>query len=234
MNEAFDPFNLVILAVAIIIFWRLRSVLGRRTGNERKPFEPYSTQEQAKSEQSNDNVVPLPGNQRADKAAADGPPIWEGVAERGSALAKTLTSISKADPNFAPEDFLAGARMAYEMIVTAFADGDRDTLSSLLSEDVYDGFESAITEREEAGKVVESKFVGIDSAKIIDGSFKGKIANLTVKFVSKLISATKDSEGRIVEGDPTKVREVTDIWTFMRDLSTGDPNWKLVATEAAN
>ncbi len=236
MNEAFDPFNLLILAVAIVIFWRLRGVLGRRTGSERKPFEPYSAPEPAENNtaEANDpgNVVTLPGKGR--KAEAPEPGVWDEVAESGTHLAKVLASISQLDRGFQPNSFLEGARTAYEMIVTAFSEGDRDTLDSLLGEDVLEGFDTAITERETRGEMVESRFVGIDSAAIIDASMKSKTANVTVKFVSQLISATKDREGRIIDGDPKKVREVTDIWTFMRDLSSRDPNWKLVATEAAN
>ncbi len=240
MNEAFDPFNLVILAVAIVIFWRLRGVLGRRTGQERKPYDPFGAPEAADS--SNDannsgNVVTLPGrNQRpADiDDQEDRTPIWEGVTEKGTPLATTLEQIVGVDRDFHPQSFLDGAKVAYEMIVMAFAGGDRKALKSLLSKDVYEGFEGAITERESRGETIESSFVGIDKAAIIDASLKAKTANVTVKFISQIISATHDKEGRVVEGDPKKVREVTDIWTFMRDLSSRDPNWKLVATEAAN
>ena len=240
MNEAFDPFNLVILAVAIVIFWRLRGVLGRRTGQERKPYDPFGAPEAADS--SNDannsgNVVTLPGrNQRpADiDDQEDRTPIWEGVTEKGTPLATTLEQIVGVDRDFHPQSFLDGAKVAYEMIVMAFAGGDRKALKSLLSKDVYEGFEGAITERESRGETIESSFVGIDKAAIIDASLKAKTANVTVKFISQIISATHDKEGRVVDGDPKKVREVTDIWTFMRDLSSRDPNWKLVATEAAN
>ncbi|MEM1199908.1 MAG: Tim44/TimA family putative adaptor protein, partial [Pseudomonadota bacterium] len=95
-------------------------------------------------------------------------------------------------------------------------------------------FNNALKERERAGHMQESSFVGIDKASIIEAVFSDKNANITIKFVSKLISATRDKEGTLIEGDPKKVREVTDIWTFMRDVTSRDPNWRLVATEAAN
>lgn len=239
MNEALDPLNLLILAIAVVIFLRLRSVLGRRTGHERKPFDAFGVPQDQDAKSSNDNVVPLPGHEEAvEKAKSfdDEPPapIWEGHAEPGSALASSLEAIHAADNSFHPKSFLEGARMAYEMIVTAFADGDSKTLKNLLTKEVFDGFNNALKERERAGHVQESSFVGIDKASIIEAMMNDKNANITIKFVSKLISATRDKDGTLIDGDPKKVREVTDIWTFMRDVTSRDPNWRLVATEAAN
>ena len=239
MNEALDPLNLLILAIAVVIFLRLRSVLGRRTGHERKPMDSFGMPREQDTQSSNDNVVPLPGNEEAAERARSfedepAPPIWEGHAKKGSALAKSLEAIHAADENFHPKTFLDGARMAYEMIVTAFADGDSKTLKNLLTKEVFEGFNNALKERERAGHVQESSFVGIDKASIIEAVLNDKNANITIKFVSKLISATRDKEGTLIEGDPKKVREVTDIWTFMRDVTSRDPNWRLVATEAAN
>ena len=124
--------------------------------------------------------------------------------------------------------------MAYEMIVAAFAEGDEKTLNQLLGEDVLDGFTRAIGEREERGETHHTTLVGIDKADIIEAELKDKQAFVTVKFVSELISVTRDAGGEVVDGDPKKVREVTDIWTFARDMASRNPNWKLVATEAAN
>jgi predicted lipid-binding transport protein (Tim44 family) len=120
------------------------------------------------------------------------------------------------------------------MIVGAFAEGDERTLTQLLGEDVLDGFARAITEREQRGETLHSTLVGIDKTDIIEAEMKDKQALVTVKFVSELISVTRDADGEVVEGDPKKVREVTDIWTFARELASRNPNWKLVATEAAN
>lgn len=239
MNDAFDPLNLLLLAVAVVIFLRLRNVLGRRTGQERKPSDAFGANREQEAPPSNDNVVPLPGtenaaNQQADSEEEDTPPIWDGYAKKGSALAKAMEAIKKQDQSFQPNTFLEGARMAYEMIVTAFADGDSKTLKNLLTKEVFDGFNNALKERERAGYTQDSSFVGIDKASIIEAALSGKNANVTIKFVSKIISATKAKDGTIVDGDPKKVREVTDIWTFMRDVTSRDPNWRLVATEAAN
>jgi len=140
----------------------------------------------------------------------------------------------RSDPDFDPNHLIEGAKTAYEMIVMGFANGDDATLKQLLGSDVYDGFERAIRERESRGEKVESSLVGIDKADIIEAEVKNRTAYVTVKFVSELISVTRDAEGEVVEGDPKKVREVTDIWTFAREVGSKNPNWKLVATEAAN
>jgi predicted lipid-binding transport protein (Tim44 family) len=158
----------------------------------------------------------------------------KGLAPKDSPLFKGLVDIGKTDAKFDPAEFLSGAKEAYEMIVVAFAEGNKRTLRQLLGSDVYDGFVSAIEERAERGEKVDSSFIGIDKANLIEAELKSKSALITVKFISQLITSTLDKKGKVIDGDPKKVREVTDIWTFSRDVSSRDPNWKLVATEAAN
>ena len=118
--------------------------------------------------------------------------------------------------------------------MTAFAEGNRKTLKSLLSREVYDGFAGAITDRESRGEQVDQSFVGIKSADIFEAELKAGMAQVTVKFVSELISATRDKAGEVITGDPKRIKEVTDIWTFAREVASRDPNWKLIATQAAN
>lgn len=220
MNEVFDLYNLIFLGLAVFIFLKLRGVLGRRTGNERKPFDPYSAPEPGKSQNTNDDddrVVPLPG--RADprsktKEAVIDMPDWSKIAPKGSELEKDLLELHAQDQSFDPVEFLDGAKVAYEMIVIAFADGDKRSLKNLLSSEVYDSFASVIDGREERGEIVESNFVGIEKANILEVVVKTKQASITVKFLSELISATRNSEGETIEGDPKKTKEVVDIWTF--------------------
>jgi len=135
-------------------------------------------------------------------------------------------------PDFDAKHFLTGARAAYEMIVNAYAEGDRRTLKNLLSREVYDGFEAAINEREKRGDTVESRFVSIDNAEITAAEVRGRNLQATVRFQSKLVSVTRDKAGAVIDGNAEKVTDVTDVWTFARDVSSRDPNWKLVATEA--
>ncbi len=231
----FDIYTIIFLALAVFIFLRLRSVLGQRTGRERPPFDPYATRDAVRTP-SNENVVPLPGR-AADKGAVASPPEdevnrWKGIAEPGSEVAAGLDAIVNEDKTFDAAEFLTGGRAAYEMIVTAYAAGDRRALKDLLAREVYEGFESAIKEREQRGEKIESRFVSIETAEIIAAEARGKTAQITVRFVSQLVSATRDRSGAVIDGSPDKVTTVTDVWTFARDVSSRDPNWKLVATEA--
>ncbi len=232
MNHAFDPLNLLLLAVAVVVFWKLRSVLGTRTGHEKtiefppvndKP-SPAPRQEPAPAAEQEEGVrIGLPEEEK---------PVWEGVAEEGSKLARVLEAIKEKDPAFSAQAFLDGARKAYEMIVTAFAEGDTRTLKPLLSPEVFAGFRQAIQDRKQRGETLDLTFIGLDDARIVDGELKGTLARLTVRFVSQIITVTRDSEGRIVDGDPNAVTEVIDVWTFERDVSSSDPNWTLIATES--
>jgi predicted lipid-binding transport protein (Tim44 family) len=235
MRDVFDIYTIIFLALAVFIFLRLRSVLGQRTGRERPPYDPFSARDTVRNT-ANDKVVALPprGGEPAAKPVETPLPAdrWKGVLAPGSTIAPGLDAIAAEDKSFDAQHFLGGARTAYEMIVTAFAEGDRRTLKSTLSKDVYDGFEAAIRDREGRGETVETRFVSIDVSEIAGAELRGKTAHITVRFVSQLISVTRDRSGKVIDGNPDKVTEVTDVWTFARDTSSRDPNWKLVATEA--
>ena len=237
MGDLFDIYTIIFLALAVFIFLRLRSVLGQRTGRERPPYDPYSAREAARPS-TNDNVVTLPPRpaDAAPKPATDAEPAerWKGIAEPGSAAAVGLDAVLAQDPAFDPQHFLTGARAAYEMIVTAYAQGDRRTLKNLLSKDVYDGFETAIKERETRGEKAETRFVSIDKAELVSAEARDRAAQLTVRFVSQMISVTRDKTGTIVDSSADKVADITDVWTFARDTTSRDPNWKLVGTGSAS
>ena len=231
----FDIYTIIFLALAVFIFLRLRSVLGQRTGRERPPYDPYSPRDAVRGA-TNDNVVTLAGPRRRSRAKAGrkrrAGGALEGHCRGGSAVAAGLDAIARDDKTFDAKHFVTGARAAYEMIVLAYAEGDRRTLKNLLSREVYEGFEAAIRERETKGETVETRFVSIDKSDITGAELRGRTAQITVRFVSQLISVTRDKAGNVIEGNPEKVTDVTDVWTFARDLSSRDPNWKLVATEA--
>ena len=242
-----DVLTLVFLAVAVAIFLKLRSVLGRRTGHEQTRFERYKAQQEARQRNGElvgqDKIVTLPRREREEDQAApaamqqtpaDGEQRVRAYAAGNSEVSQGLVEIYRADSSFDPDHFVQGAKAAYEIIVTAFAEGNRKTLKNLLNSEVYDGFNSAIAERERRGEQIDQSFVGIKSADLVEAELKGSIAHLTVKFVSELISATRDRAGVVIGGDPKRIREVTDIWTFARDAASRDPNWKLIATQAAN
>jgi predicted lipid-binding transport protein (Tim44 family) len=234
MNQAFDPLNLLILAIAVVVILRLRSVLGKRTGNERPPVDPYAAQRRAEKPQAPGNVINLPQRETPpENPSLQQPvePVWSGYAEPETAVAKGLEKIAGADDQFSTKIFIEGAKVAYEMVVTAFAQGDRQALKTLLSRDVYEGFARAIDEREKAGQLLESRFVGINKTDVTQADLKGKRASITLRFIAEFISATLNKTGEVIEGDPKQIRQITDVWTFERDTASRDPNWKLVATD---
>ncbi len=229
--EFFDFGTLFFIVAAVVIFLQLRNVLGRRTGSEKPPFDPYTAARSQEPAEAQDNVVSLP-RRKGGTETDPGYAIIDKMAAPGTDLNKGLRAIRDADPSFEPKGFVEGAKMAYEMIVMAYADGDRKTLKNLLSRDVYEGFVSAISDRETRSEKIQSSFVGIDKADIVGAEMKGSEAHVTLRIVSELISATRDGAGAVIDGDPETVAEVKDVWTFARDTRSRDPNWKLVATEA--
>ena len=232
-----DIYTIIFLALAVFIFLRLRNVLGQRTGSERPPLD-RAARDVLTGAQDN-NVVPMPGT--AIDPAPAAPPAdaalasnrWAGTAEPGSALAAGLDAVAVQDSSFDPKHFLSGARGAYEMIVLAFANGDRRALKDLLSSEVYDSFDSAIRTREKSEQKTETRFVSIDKAELVNAEVRDRASQLTVRFVSQMISVTRDKTGAVVDGNPEKVADITDVWTFARDIGSRDPNWKLVGTGSA-
>lgn len=242
MQNSFDMTTLVFLALAVFVAWKLRSVLGQKTGQEQPPKDPFARREappmrpdqaQPADSAKRDNVIRLPG--AANDPAAPAVPAaerWKDIAPADSPIIAGIEAIAQQEPGFDPHGFLNGAKSAYETIVTAFARGDRKVLKGLLAKEVYDGFEQAITDREKRNEKAESTFVSIDKADIVNAEVKGKTAQVTIAFVSQLISVTRDAQGAVVDGSAEAVSEVNDIWTFSRQLGSRDPNWLLVATES--
>lgn len=235
MAEFLDLPTLIAIAVAVFVLFRLRSVLGTRTGNERPPIDRSRSTPTEKQTANEDTVVPirpraaqpdLDDERRARKLEAEIEQAAAGSAE----LATGLKSVAEADPTFSPKSFLEGAKQAYEMIVTAFAEGDRQTLKNLLDKPIYDSFQRAITEREGEGKTVDFTFVGLPRIAIVDAEFDKKDVNVTVDFHAEVVSATRDKDGNLVEGNADQVQTIADEWTFSRNPKSRDPNWKVIAT----
>jgi len=223
--------DIIILAmVAGFIALRLVSVLGRRTGNERRPDnQPYGN---SGPESSGDRRPADPTAHDAPGAVLE-PPV-NAEPDRSTPLGRTLSRIMVADRNFDPSTFVQGASAAYEMIIESFAAGDRETLRPLLSDDVFRDFETVIEGREKANRTMETKVVEILDSEIVDASLEDGAAEVTVRFKAELISVVRDSEDRIVEGNPSDTVTVTDIWTFARMVKSRDPNWVLIATDNAD
>ncbi len=237
MNAVFDIYTIIFLALAVFIFAKLRSVLGTRTGRERPPFDPYSSNEPKPATLPEKSAIPdraeeAPVVRDADRTipAAE---RWAGIAAPGSAVAAGLDAIANVDRNFDARHFLEGAKGAYEMIVMAFAEGDRKTLRNMLGKELFEEFAAAINEREAKGLTMESRFVSLDKAEIKSAELVGSEARVTIDFVSQLVSATRDKNGNIVEGSAEALTEVEDLWMFARDVKSSDPNWKLVENNEA-
>jgi len=211
--------------VAAFLILRLRSVLGRRTGTERQRPDPFHP---SPAEGTSDKVIPLPG--QAPPPPAE--PLSLPPAAKGTPLEAGLTQIQVADQGFTAQHFTEGAKAAFEMIVAAFAKGDREALRPLVNDGVFENFAAAIKAREDAGQSHETKLVGVKSADILEAQVDNRVAFVTVKFVSEQINVTRDKDGNVVEGDPGHVADITDIWTFARNTRSRDPNWSLVETRS--
>jgi predicted lipid-binding transport protein (Tim44 family) len=226
MSSDFQYLDILLLAmIAAFVILRLRSTLGRRTGNERKRPNIFSGGE-AKEDES-ETVVELPVRQmqQADEA-------FEAEEEALTPLEAGLAEIARADGDFNADTFAQGASAAFESIVGAFAAGDTGALRPLLSNEVFENFSAAIEARSAASQTLETTVVGIGVAEIIEAHMQGRSAFVSVKFVSEQINVTRDSAGEVVDGDPTRVRAVTDIWAFARNTRSRDPNWTLVETRS--
>lgn len=212
---------LVLIALAAIVLYRLKMVIGSRTGHEGTPDYVRRRDEARQSEEG--RAVPVP-----DPVDFDEEPQAPVTGDNAEALAR----IREIEPDFDVDGFVEGARGAYEMILMAYEEGDRDTLQSLLSPDVYQAFETGISAREEKGLRVEARFIGVRDAGVEELAFEPdtRIADVTVRFVGELITSVRDAENRVVEGDPNEVRRQSDVWTFSREMGSVDPNWLLTGT----
>jgi predicted lipid-binding transport protein (Tim44 family) len=229
MGEGFQFFDIILLALlAGFVILRLRSVLGKRTGHEPRPGEPYRAKPEREEEipvaneddeeDEDDTVVQLPG--RNGQEIHSETPLGAG-----------LTQIKLTDRNFDPGDFVEKAKDAFEYIVMNFAAGDTAKLKPILSKDVFDGFAGAVKERESKGEKLETDLVRIKNAELLEAGMSGRVASITVKYATEQINVTLDKNGQVVDGDPDRISEVVDIWTYERNTRSSDPNWVLVATE---
>ncbi|MFN3869631.1 MAG: Tim44/TimA family putative adaptor protein [Hyphomicrobiaceae bacterium] len=247
MDGKIDLITLISLVVALVVIFKLRGVLGRRTEDDEARMERYRAEQRraaANGGKTDDKVVTLPSREASTAranidstvAVAEAKARIHSAAGANADVEQGMLEILKLDPQFDPGPFVHGAKQAYELIVTAFAEGNRKLLRDLLSREVYESFHAAIADRESRNEQVDQSFVGISKADIVDAEVKDGVALVTVKFVSQLISATRDRSGAVISGDPQAIRDVTDIWMFSRDISSAraraNPNWKLVATQA--
>lgn len=231
MGEGFQFIDIIFLAMlAAFIALRLRSVLGRRTGNERRPDE--KTQRRFGDDAPGDGKVadvahPVNG-------AAVEVPDYRFILSPASPAFDGIEEIRRADRNFSLEQFAAGARGAYELVLTSFWNGDRDEFRPFVSDEVFAQFDAVISARTAAGQSLKNHLEHVSHLEIVEAKLKGSLAEITVQFTSDFILMTIDGEGRVVDGNPVDTVEAKDIWTFSRDLSSADPNWTLIVTRSGD
>lgn len=218
--------EIVILAmIAAFLGLRLYSVLGRRAEHEEESvpqrFEP-----------KDDAAAQAPSSVQGPQVVQSRPVELDGVMP---AVERGIRDISGADRNFDFPTFVDGAKGAYEMVLEAYWTGDKDTLRELCDDDVYAGFEAAIDEREAAGHTLQNKLIRIEETSVhsasLDTAKFSKVARISVLFVADIAAVTRDSDGNVVAGSLDDAIESRDIWTFMRDTSSRDPNWILDETD---
>lgn len=227
MGGDFHVGSIVFFAIVVLfLLFRLRGVLGRRTGQERyrDPFAQRSAPPPASA--------PIPAAPPESRG-----PIIEGTATPASEpthlpLAAGLARLKAADRSFDERGFLKGARGAFEIVVNAFAAGDTAALKPLLSVDVYRSFAEAIQQRQGAKETHETNLVTVKECELTEAGVEGATAFVTVKIVSDQVNVTRAADGKVTDGDPDRVVEKTDFWTFSRDIRSRDPNWQLVATRS--
>lgn len=233
MGEGFQFIDIIFFAmIAAFLVLRLRGVLGRRDGHEGNFRDSLKDRKNGKSD---NNVVQLPD--ASEPQFEDDPEDLEDpdIAADGASddpMSQGLAQIREADPGFDPDDFISGAEIAFELVIEAYASGDISTLKPLLNSEVFANFSQAIRDREQAGETLEDILVGITSAEIVEVLVEDRTANITAKFVTEQINVTRDENGDVIDGNPTTVVNVTDFWTFARDIKFRDPNWTLVATSS--
>jgi predicted lipid-binding transport protein (Tim44 family) len=218
----FDFTTLFFAVVAIAVAFRLYRMLGTHTPSDLEDGRPIANLRRAPAPAVPSPVAP----DRNDDAR------WKGAATAGSAAEQGLAAISAADPSFDARAFVEGARAAYSMIVQAFAAGDSEALRPLLASDVYAQFAEAILDRKARQRTQSVSFIGALQSDIDSASIVGTEAHIVVRFAAKLLSATRDAAGVVVEGSADAPEDHVDLWTFARDPKSANPNWTLLTTQA--
>lgn len=238
MSDDFQFIDIIFFAmIAAFLVLRLRGVLGRRDGHEGSGQNPFKdrTNDENKNGVVDDNIIPLIDSRDQSElvASEEGhPKVAEDSVDDNDLLAKGILEIRAIDPNFDKDEFLSGARAAFDLILSAYSSGDTPSLKPLLSADVFANFAQVIWDREQAKQTMEDTLVGITSAEIVEAFAESSLENITVKFVSEQVNVIREENGTIVDGDSHTVVETIDFWTFSRNSQSSNPNWTLVATNS--
>jgi predicted lipid-binding transport protein (Tim44 family) len=213
---------IVIAAIAAFILLRYRAILGEPRGRDEPGMPPRSSSDA-------DNVIHLPAA-RAAAPVASAPTTEDQIQASYGTLADTFLAMRRIDREFSPEEFLQGARAAYEMLISAFSKRDRETLKMLLAAPVYASFDAGLNADAEAKRITDTTLVAITDSRISKARLEGNIAYLTVAFKSEQVHLVRDEAGTIIEGDASRANMVEDDWVFRRDLTSNTPNWEVIET----
>ncbi|MCR9179107.1 Tim44/TimA family putative adaptor protein [Erythrobacter sanguineus] len=213
--------EIVLLAmVAAFLGMRLYSVLGRRAEQEEESVPQRFD--------SDDKPASIARPAQTTAAVPARPIELDGVMP---AVERGIREIASADNRFNLGQFLEGARGAYQMVLEAFWNADRETLRELCDDDVYEGFVAAIDAREAAGETLESSLIRIEETRIHSASLDGRMARISVLFIADIASVTRDKDGNVIAGSLDDAIESRDVWTFARNTAARDPNWLLDETD---
>ncbi len=227
MGEGFQALDIILFAmIAAFLVLRLRSVLGRRTGHQRPPAE--ATSDGATKTKTEENIIEL-----SDQTSAE-PDLKPEEIDPTDLVAVGLAEIRAADPSFEPSTFVSGAKAAFEIVVQAFAEGNKDSLQGLLNNEVLNNFSREIDKREKVGETLETTIIGIKKENIVEARVSGETAFIAVEILSEQVNVVRDATGKTIDGDENQIAMVTDIWTFARNTRARDPNWRLVETRSPN
>lgn len=224
---------LIFAAIAAFLIYRLNSVLGTKSGSERQrpnPFTPPDAQQRPNPEAATVPAAPPPV-QPMSSAVLD--QVIDAKANHDGRVAQGLEDIRSADPYFDVTSFVEGAKYAFEIVVTAYARGDLPAIQPLVSPKLFADFSAGVKAREAAGLKSDLTIHRVKGARLTEAHLGGAMAYVTIDFEVDETSVTKDTTGKVVEGDPNSILTIRDVWTFTRDTRTTDPNWLLIETRAA-
>jgi len=226
MSDGIPYADIVIMAlVAGFILLRLRGVLGDKIGNDKPSYfnKPAQTTGDRK-----ETIIQLDDKSLKTKLRQESDPYMLTVKDDG--VASAIALIKTKDPEFSATDFLEGAKGAFEMVFDAFSREDKDTLKFLLSTRVYQEFGEALNEAQSVGTKNETTLISVKAHAITSAELVGMMARLTVAISSEQVHVTRNAEGVIVDGDASQIHAIEDEWTFERDVTSKNPNWKVIET----
>jgi len=219
---------IIFAAIAAFLVYRLRIVLGRKDFSDNIKENNFSRMKGGLADKLKKPAVAVVTPEKPAPVQAQSKDMPPEPEITDPAILAGFEEIKKFDKNFTAGYFLTGAKAAFEMILEAFAKGNLETVNSLLTPEVQEAFSQEIAARSsEPGKKHETTLVAINSGEITKARVEGKTAHIGMRFMSEQIDITRNDKGEIIAGDPSHIILVQDEWTFSRDMTSGNPNWKL-------